>query len=290
MHTQRPRFGTPQAAPNPRAREAHEATAQGRAAQSARPLTLNDLHTLVVSLNSRMLEQEKKITVLEDKITVLQQENSDLWQEIHRLKGPRFPLEIFFSIVNSARDDKKALKTFSLTNFPATDLHSGVIKSLSPHILPTEYPVTFRDFSHHFGGSLSDIKLSISGKDGAVEFIDSQYFATLSQLKYIVLDLWEFKLLLPWLPKIITQLPSSMEEITLDLIDFESPDQLSLHKSAAIWSQLDRILLGAKLPSLRSLTIVCNRLREEEETLMKAMGPQLLPCFAKKRILAIKFK
>ncbi|KAJ7740870.1 hypothetical protein B0H14DRAFT_2989758 [Mycena olivaceomarginata] len=110
MYTQSPRVGVPRAA-----HRSHEATAQGgRVKQSAKPLTLSDLHALVLNLNASMLEQERKITALEEDITVLRQENSDLWQEIHRLKGPRFPLEIFFLIVNAARDDEKALKTFSL--------------------------------------------------------------------------------------------------------------------------------------------------------------------------------
>ncbi|KAJ7817300.1 hypothetical protein B0H14DRAFT_3474771 [Mycena olivaceomarginata] len=72
-------------------------------------LVLGDLHALVVKLEARMGLQERKIAVLE-------QENLELWQEIHRLKGPRLPLEIFFLIVGSARDDKKALKTFSLVS------------------------------------------------------------------------------------------------------------------------------------------------------------------------------
>jgi hypothetical protein len=33
-----------------------------------------------------------------------------------QLKGPQLPLKIFFLIVGSARDDKKALKTFSLVS------------------------------------------------------------------------------------------------------------------------------------------------------------------------------
>ncbi|KAJ7886380.1 hypothetical protein B0H14DRAFT_2697403 [Mycena olivaceomarginata] len=110
MYTQSPRVGVPQAA-----HRAREATAQGGLAEhSAKPLTLSDLHALVLNLNASMLEQERKIAALEEEITILRRENSDLWQEIHRLKGPRFPLEIFFSIVNSARNDEKALKTFSL--------------------------------------------------------------------------------------------------------------------------------------------------------------------------------
>jgi hypothetical protein len=48
-----------------------------------------------------------------------------------------------------------------------TDLHSGVIKSLSPHDLPTEHPVIFRNFIHRFEASLSEIKLCIRGNGGA---------------------------------------------------------------------------------------------------------------------------
>ncbi|KAJ7892440.1 hypothetical protein B0H13DRAFT_2665688, partial [Mycena leptocephala] len=135
MYTQSPRFGIPHAAPSRRAREA---TVQGRAAQSARPLTLSDLHTLVVNLEARMVVQEEKIAEL-------QQDNSNLWQEIHRLKGPRFPLEIFFSIVNSARDDKKALKTFSLVCrswLPITR------KILFARISLTRYPTLILDNPH----------------------------------------------------------------------------------------------------------------------------------------------
>ncbi|KAJ7306192.1 hypothetical protein DFH08DRAFT_1088978 [Mycena albidolilacea] len=89
--------------------------------QSAETPTLGDLHALVVRLEIRMAAQENKIAVQENKIAVLEQENSELWQEnselwqeIHRLKGPRLPLEIFSLIINSARDDKKTLKAFSL--------------------------------------------------------------------------------------------------------------------------------------------------------------------------------
>ncbi|KAJ7699753.1 hypothetical protein B0H14DRAFT_774389 [Mycena olivaceomarginata] len=89
--------------------------------QSAGTPTLGDLHALVVGLEIRMAVQENKIAVQENNIAALEQENSklwqensELWQEIHRLKGPRLPLEIFSLIVNSARDDKKALETFSL--------------------------------------------------------------------------------------------------------------------------------------------------------------------------------
>ncbi|KAJ6463141.1 hypothetical protein C8R47DRAFT_84028 [Mycena vitilis] len=86
----------------------------GRGAQSAKTLTLSDVYSLVVKLDARLAAQEKKLVAQDEKITVLQRENSELWQEIHRLKGPRFPLEIFLSIVDFARDDRETLKTFSL--------------------------------------------------------------------------------------------------------------------------------------------------------------------------------
>ncbi|KAJ7822528.1 hypothetical protein B0H14DRAFT_2828337, partial [Mycena olivaceomarginata] len=64
--------------------------------------------------DNKIAVQETNIAALEQEKSKLWQENSELWQEIHRLKGPRLPLEIFSLIVNSARDDKKALETFSL--------------------------------------------------------------------------------------------------------------------------------------------------------------------------------
>jgi hypothetical protein len=39
-----------------------------------------DLHALVAKLEARMTAQEKRIVVLE-------QENSELWQEVHRVSG-----------------------------------------------------------------------------------------------------------------------------------------------------------------------------------------------------------
>lgn len=39
-----------------------------------------DLHALVAQLEARMTAQEKRVVVLE-------QENTELWQEIHRVSG-----------------------------------------------------------------------------------------------------------------------------------------------------------------------------------------------------------
>ncbi|KAJ7635065.1 hypothetical protein FB45DRAFT_910644 [Roridomyces roridus] len=86
----------------------------GTAAQSKNALTLGDLYALVTKLEARLKVQAKKIKDQDGRIAVLEQENGELWQEVHRLKGPRLPAEIFFLILESARDDKPALKTFSL--------------------------------------------------------------------------------------------------------------------------------------------------------------------------------
>ncbi|KAF7344950.1 hypothetical protein MVEN_01657600 [Mycena venus] len=415
MYTQSSRIGISQTILPSRAREAREGTPQGRTTQSAKALTLSDLHALVMKLEARLVAQDEKITVL-------QRENSELWQEVHRLKGPRLPLEIFLLIVKSARDDKKALKNFSLvckswmqvarnilfarislnamfwyvkikpgpilnsphctvfphvrtidingsmddgsdhfafrtatwmddvlvhmpkftaltslgllqpgimglrchrpghtaiavfiskfaglttlecgeidraweddlvTNFltndseplapppssitnlvmcesghlPSsilkwfTDLHFGVIESFVPSDLSTSNPANFKSFMDRFGGSFSNIKLSISGHDKAVQFLDSQYLVILRQLKSIELRFWVSAL--DCLPRTFAQLPPSIEEITLFLINFGDPDQLSHRECAATWSQLDRTLAGTKFLSLRSLSIVCDRM------------------------------
>ncbi|KAJ7812401.1 hypothetical protein B0H14DRAFT_2857132 [Mycena olivaceomarginata] len=437
MYTQSPRPGVSQTILPSRARGVMTSS-QGRAAQSAKALTLSDLHALVVKLEARLVVQEEKITVL-------QRENSELWQEVHRLKGPRFPVEIFLFIVDSARDDKEALKTFSLvckswmpitrnilfarislsamfwyvkikpgqilnsphcTVFPhvrtinidgsmddGSDHHASrennwmddvlvhmakftALTSLELYTLGSwdldaidraisrsrkrgirrldlYHPVyltmsqiavfisKFTDlttlecgeidrsweedaltdflgtnellvappssitkliilldwftdlhlggFINRFGGSLSHIKLSISGHDAdTVQFLESKYLATLSQLKSIVLTFSESAY--DCLPQTFVQLPPSIEEITLFLINIRDPDQLSRRERAATWSQLDRTLVETKFSSLRSLSIVCGHMFAENEKHMRRILPKLLPHFAKKQILTIKFE
>ncbi|KAJ7635089.1 hypothetical protein FB45DRAFT_865657 [Roridomyces roridus] len=84
-------------------------------------LALGDLRALVKHLDVRLEALADKIQIQETKmgaqdirIQLLKQENSELWQEVYRLKGPRLPTEILLLIVESAWDDKPALKTFSL--------------------------------------------------------------------------------------------------------------------------------------------------------------------------------
>ncbi|KAJ7155224.1 hypothetical protein C8R46DRAFT_1117248 [Mycena filopes] len=58
---------------------------------------------------------EQKLLAQEKELVALKRENLELWQEIRRLKGPRFPFEIFSAIIMSS-GDKKALKMFSLVS------------------------------------------------------------------------------------------------------------------------------------------------------------------------------
>ncbi|KAJ7726314.1 hypothetical protein DFH07DRAFT_782754 [Mycena maculata] len=81
----------------------------------SKTLTLSDVYGLVKSMEARMTAQEAKLQALEEEILVLKRDNSELWQEIHRLKGPRFPFEIFSLIILST-GDKKALTMFSLVS------------------------------------------------------------------------------------------------------------------------------------------------------------------------------
>ncbi|KAJ7441659.1 hypothetical protein B0H11DRAFT_2204733 [Mycena galericulata] len=85
-------------------------------------VTLNDVYAMVKSMESRMAAQEtklqvqdKKLQAQEEEIRVLRIDNSELWQEIHRLKGPRFPFEIFSLIILST-EEKQTLETFSLVS------------------------------------------------------------------------------------------------------------------------------------------------------------------------------
>ncbi|KAJ7812073.1 hypothetical protein B0H14DRAFT_2858045 [Mycena olivaceomarginata] len=77
--------------------------------------TLTDVLALVKNMDARIVAQEKKLQVQEQQILVLERDNTELWQEIHRLKGPRFPFEIFSAIILST-GEKPFLKTCSLVS------------------------------------------------------------------------------------------------------------------------------------------------------------------------------
>ncbi|KAJ7143925.1 hypothetical protein C8R44DRAFT_864938 [Mycena epipterygia] len=103
----------------------HEGLARG--ASGASRMSLNDVYALVKSMEARMVEQETKLKAQEEEILVLKRDNSELWQEIHRLKGSRFPFEIFSMIILSIADNRNALKTFSLVSRGWMSVTRGVL-------------------------------------------------------------------------------------------------------------------------------------------------------------------
>ncbi|KAJ6521445.1 hypothetical protein DFH09DRAFT_215515 [Mycena vulgaris] len=103
-----------------------EGLARGASGAPPSRMTLSDVYALVKSMEARMVAQETKLQVQQEEILVLKRDNSELWQEIHRLKGPRFPFEIFSLIIVSMRD-KKALATFSLVSRGWMSVARGVL-------------------------------------------------------------------------------------------------------------------------------------------------------------------
>ncbi|KAJ7687542.1 hypothetical protein B0H14DRAFT_3055369 [Mycena olivaceomarginata] len=73
----------------------------------SRPPPIALRRALEGGIRQMQLAGNADLHALEKRIVVLEQENSELWQEVHRL---------FFLIVAEARADKKALKTFSLVS------------------------------------------------------------------------------------------------------------------------------------------------------------------------------
>ncbi|KAJ7689777.1 hypothetical protein B0H17DRAFT_1331596 [Mycena rosella] len=439
--------------------------ARGASGAPSSRMSLSDVCALVKTMEARIVAQETKLQKQEEDILALKRDNSELWEEIHRLKGPRFPFEIFSSIILSM-GEKKALKTFSLvsrgwmsvarkvlfkqisysamfwlerskpipilnnehcTVFPYVqtiqihgstddgseytpirrpdwmddflrfipkfvalrslelysldewdlqeiqrsmppsiknnikevsidaplsesaafvsmfsaletftfwnenswygisestqglvsppssirdlllrtpdpnvlkwfvDLHSGIIDSIDPHDLPFENPVEFGRFLTRFGSTLSKIKFTISGEEGAAQFFRSGYCAALPQLdlhtfSYSYFDK-SFLSTIEWLPKILALLPPSIGEIILSM----NPNQVSPSESAAPkhklgtinWSRLDQSLTGSQYPSLRILKIrmSCPYHPKEVKQEMEEMWPKLLPICAKKGIM-----
>ncbi|KAJ7103876.1 hypothetical protein C8R44DRAFT_808290, partial [Mycena epipterygia] len=181
------------------------------------------------------------------------------------------------------------------------DLHSGILDSIDPGHLPFEKSVEFGRFLTRFGSTLSKIKFDILDDEGAVQFLHSGCCAALPQLKSIQLDFWgqtfsysyfdkSFLSTIEWLPKILTLLPPSIEEIILSMEPYYvSPRETAAptHKLGTInWSQLDQSLTGSQYPSLRILRIRMRRYYEKElNQEMEEMWPKLLPICARKGIL-----
>ncbi|KAF7378313.1 hypothetical protein MSAN_00256900 [Mycena sanguinolenta] len=95
-------------------------------APSSRTVTLSDVYALVKTMEARIIVQEAKLKQQEEDILALKRDNSELWDEIHRLKGPRFPFEIFSSIILSM-GERNALKTFSLVSRGWMSVARGVL-------------------------------------------------------------------------------------------------------------------------------------------------------------------
>ncbi|KAJ6462410.1 hypothetical protein DFH09DRAFT_1228124, partial [Mycena vulgaris] len=110
-----------------------EGLARGASGASPSRMTLSDIHVhaLVKNMEACMVVQETKLKTQEE-ILVLKRDNSELWQEIHRLKGPRFPFEIFSSIICSM-GEKKALATCSFVSRGWMSVTRGILfKRISP--------------------------------------------------------------------------------------------------------------------------------------------------------------
>ncbi|KAK0432409.1 uncharacterized protein EV420DRAFT_688299 [Desarmillaria tabescens] len=99
----------------------------------AAQVTLSSLGTLVSSLKQQQEVQSTEIERIKSRIQSLEKENedlraenSDLWNEINKIKGPRFPSELCDRIIDFLHHDHKALKSCSLVCrawIPATRFH-----------------------------------------------------------------------------------------------------------------------------------------------------------------------
>ncbi|KAJ7068735.1 hypothetical protein C8F01DRAFT_1079103 [Mycena amicta] len=164
-----------------------------------------------------------------------------------------------------------------------TDLHAGVIQSLSPSDLPKTHPEEFNKFLEHFSQGISNITLSISGDTD--QLIALQTLASLHQLKFVLLDAWGKNL--GWLPSIITQLPPSIERITVSIDDsMEFMEELN-------YVHLDKTLVRVIPQSLHNFTF---RIRnnsyhsQNQKNNMKETMLRLLPRLAKKHMFTIDFR
>ncbi|KAK7050274.1 hypothetical protein R3P38DRAFT_3255996 [Favolaschia claudopus] len=75
---------------------------------------LIDLLTRMEALEAQCSRLRERVEEADIRTTKLEKENSDLWQRVSRLTGPRLPFEICWSIIEWVTDDTRALKNFSL--------------------------------------------------------------------------------------------------------------------------------------------------------------------------------
>ncbi|SJL11125.1 uncharacterized protein ARMOST_14528 [Armillaria ostoyae] len=105
----------------------------GNSSSRAPQVTLSSLASLVSSLKQQQEMQSTEIGRIKNRIQRLEKENedlraenSDLWNEINKIKGPRFPPELFDRFIDFLHHDNEALKACSLVCrawIPASRFH-----------------------------------------------------------------------------------------------------------------------------------------------------------------------
>ncbi|KAK7046988.1 hypothetical protein R3P38DRAFT_2877530 [Favolaschia claudopus] len=117
-----------------------------------RQFAQGDSQGLPIDLLTRMEALEAQCSLLRDRVeeadirtTKLEKENSDLWQRVSRLTGPRLPPEICWFIIEGVADDRSALKNFSLVckgwmHITRKTLFASLTITQT-HCLPREKPI-----------------------------------------------------------------------------------------------------------------------------------------------------
>ncbi|KAK0436760.1 hypothetical protein EV421DRAFT_1830786 [Armillaria borealis] len=105
----------------------------GNSYSRAPQVTLSSLASLVSSLKQQQETQSTEIGRIKNRIQSLEKENedlraenSDLWNEVNKIKGPRFPPELFDRFIDFLHHDNEALKACSLVCrawIPASRFH-----------------------------------------------------------------------------------------------------------------------------------------------------------------------
>ncbi|KAK0475045.1 hypothetical protein EDD18DRAFT_1218866 [Armillaria luteobubalina] len=120
----------------------------GSSYSRAPQVTLRSLASLVSSLKRQQKMRSTEIRRVKNRIQRLEKENEDLraensnlWNEINKIKGPRFPAELFDRFIDFLHHDKKALKACGLVCrawIPASRFN--LFKRLSFYVVRPVYP------------------------------------------------------------------------------------------------------------------------------------------------------
>ncbi|KAK0476176.1 hypothetical protein IW261DRAFT_1492350 [Armillaria novae-zelandiae] len=97
--------------------------------------------------STKIRRVKNRIQRLEKDNEDLRAENRDLWNEISKIKGPRFPPELFDRFIDFLHRDNEALKACSLVCrawIPASRFH--LFKRLSFHVIPPSYARNNRSY------------------------------------------------------------------------------------------------------------------------------------------------